>query len=511
MSPGEAADAQTRAAAHRRHELLTPMNHIIGYGEMLLEEAEAAGEMALTTAFRALQQSARRLLDVITALCGPHPDQRGARQSAEALLDDIRTRGEALIPLIAPVLQPVLVPDLHKVLTAVQNLAGRLDAFETPPARAAAAPPSPSAAAGGERILVVDDVDANRDVLARRLHKLGYRAEAAVNGREALTRLQQEHFDLVLLDVMMPELDGYEVLRRMKVDPELCHLPVIMISALTEIDSIVRCIELGAEDYLAKPFNPVLLKARLGASLEKKRLRDRDLAHRRQIEAYTNHLEELVEEKVRDISLAQLSTIFALSRLAESRDHETGAHLERMREYCRVLAQVLAASGEFPQIDERFIEDLYTASPLHDIGKVGIPDHVLQKPGKLTPQEFEVMKAHALIGADTLRAVDREHPGNGFIRLGIEVAESHHERWDGTGYPHGLKGEVIPLSARILALADVYDALRSRRCYKPAHSHAEARAIIVEQRGRHFDPLVVDGFLATEHAFDTIWRGEGER
>src|SRR5262249_10898107 len=202
--------------------------------------------------------------------------------------------------------------------------------------------------------------------------------------------------------------------------------PAILTPAAEDMATIVRCIQAGAEDYLPKPFNPTLLKARVTATLEKKRLRDQEQEYQRQIEEYNQHLEERVAEQVREISSAQLAAIFALSKLAESRDPETGEHLERMREYCRILAEELARrDGYAAVITGRFVEDLYAAAPLHDIGKVGIPDYILQKPGSLTEHEKRIMQGHTLIGAATLRAVDERHPGNGFIRLGIEIAESH--------------------------------------------------------------------------------------
>jgi putative two-component system response regulator len=202
------------------------------------------------------------------------------------------------------------------------------------------------------------------------------------------------------------------------------------------------------------------------------------------------------------MSSAQLATLFARSRLAKSLDPETGEHLERMRSYCRILAEHLARDPRYAaRITRDTIENLYHAAPLHDIGKVSVPDQILRKPGKLTDEEFEVMKTHTVEGARTLRTMDQQHPGNDFIRLGIEIAESHHEKWDGTGYPYGKAGTAIPLVGRIAALGDVYDALCSRRCYKPAMPPEQARAIIVEGKGKHFDPDVVDCFLAAEPEF----------
>lgn len=344
-------------------------------------------------------------------------------------------------------------------------------------------------------ILVVDDNEMNRDVLARRLRRQDYLIHTAVNGREALEKLATESIDLVLLDIMMPGIDGIEVLQTLKADPELRHIPVIMITALDEIQSVAKCIEMGAEDYLPKPFNPVLLMARVSACLEKKQLHDRE-------QQYTHHLESQVREQIKEISESQLSTIFATSKLAESKDPETGAHLERMRMYCRILAEDLSKTEKYrPVISEGYIDCIYTASPLHDIGKVGVPDNILSKPGKLDREEFEIMKTHTIIGGDTLRAVDEKHPGNDFIRMGIEIADNHHEKWDGSGYPSGKKGEEIPLSARILALADVYDALTSSRCYKEAFSHEKSKSIIIESKGQHFEPEIVDAFLRCEDQF----------
>ena len=351
-------------------------------------------------------------------------------------------------------------------------------------------------------ILAVDDNDLNLDLLSRRLEREGHVVLQAANGNLALEQLRGACVDLVLLDVMMPVLDGYQTLAAIKADAALQHIPVIMITAVNEVDSAAVCIERGAEDYICKPFNPVLLRARVNACLERKRLRDSERSHQARIEQQNILLGGRVDQQLREISAAQLAAIFAMSKLAESRDPETGEHLDRMREYCVILARQLARLPKYRDlITQSFQDNLYAASPLHDIGKVGIPDDILQKPGRLTAEEWKIMRTHSLIGGETLREVDRQYPGNAFVRTGIEIAESHHERWDGTGYPYGLRGEAIPLVARILTLADVYDALTSRRCYKEAFGHARSRDIIAAEEGRHFDPDVVQAFLARETDF----------
>lgn len=354
-------------------------------------------------------------------------------------------------------------------------------------------------------VLVVDDSEMNRDLLLRRLKKMGLHITEACNGAEALEALEQHEFDLVLLDIMMPVMDGYETLERMKEKPNTKKIPVIMITALDDIESAVKCIDMGAVDYVTKPFNPILLQSRVSASLERKHLSDMEENRRIQVELNNEYLSEQVREKVLEISRSQLAAIFAMSKLAESRDPETGEHLERMREYCKVLSDQLSRISKYSSIiDREFVDSIYAASPLHDIGKVGVEDSVLLKPGKLTEEEWVQMKLHPVIGAETLREVDRQHPGNAFIQTGIEIAESHHEKWDGSGYPHGLSGETIPLSARILALGDVYDALTSKRCYKDAFSHEKSVNIILEGDGRHFDPDVVIAFKETEDEFQRI-------
>lgn len=351
-------------------------------------------------------------------------------------------------------------------------------------------------------ILVVDDNEMNRDMLSRRLLREGYVVETANDGSQAWEKVQHVDYDLVLLDIQMPVMDGHEVLKRMKQHDAARNIPVIVISAQSELDSVVRCIELGAEDYLPKPFNPVILRARISACLEKKRLNDVERRHKSYIVEQNSVLEAQVREQVQAITSAQRGAIFAMSKLAESKDPETGAHLERMREYCRLLATKLQSKPQFQSVvNDVFIDNIYAASPLHDIGKVGVPDNVLLKPGKLTPDEFQVMKTHALIGGETLRAVDKQHPGNTFLCMGIDIAEGHHEKWDGSGYPRAIAGEKIPLAARILALGDVYDALTSKRCYKEKFSHEKSRGIIVEGRDKHFDPAVVDAFLEIEMEF----------
>jgi putative two-component system response regulator len=354
-------------------------------------------------------------------------------------------------------------------------------------------------------LLVVDDNEMNRDMLVRRLKPLGYRVHVACDGGQAMDMLHNGAYDLVLLDIMMPVMDGFEVLKEMKDHKQLKSVPVIMITALDDTSSAARCIDMGAEDYLTKPFDPTLLKARISSCLERKRLHDQESLYRAKIEEYNNQLQERVRQQVQEISQAQLGAIFAMSKLAESRDPETGEHLERMREYCKVLSQQLSILPKYEIIiDDNFISDIFAASPLHDIGKVGIDDSVLLKAGKLTAEEWKAMKLHPIIGAETLREVDKQHPGNSLIRMGIDIAASHHEKWDGSGYPYGLQGTEIPLVARILALGDVYDALTSKRCYKDAFSHEKSREIIIDSRGNHFDPEVVDAFLETEDEFKRI-------
>lgn len=354
-------------------------------------------------------------------------------------------------------------------------------------------------------ILVVDDNDMNRDLLLRRLDSDGFHLSMAGNGEEALDLLRAQSFDLVLLDIMMPVMDGYETLEVIQKDPQLRRIPVIMITALDDVDSAVRCIEMGAVDYVTKPFNPVLLRARVDASLDRKRMNDLEEERRVEIERRNASLSEEVRAKVLEISQSQLAAIFAMSKLAESRDPETGEHLERMREYCKLLSEQLSRMPKFRSIiDRTFVDNIYAASPLHDIGKVGIDDNVLLKPGPLNDEEWVLMKQHPVIGAETLREVDRQHPGNGFIHTGIEIAEGHHEKWDGSGYPYGMSGEKIPLVARILALGDVYDALTSKRCYKDAFSHEKSRDIIAEGRGNHFDPDVVLAFFEAEDEFRKV-------
>lgn len=532
LSPAAPEEQKKRSL---RHDLLTPMNHIMGFSEMLVEEASGAALASLEE----IHGTGKHLLSLVTNLFDASGTLIGTPDACVeiyAAIDRIANQSDALLENLTEAEHGEMAPDLRNIKKAAGNLLNLINGIPALSAAAGADVPSPEVAPSAlpdaapleaeatarvvrparaavannqghyGPLLVVDDNESNREMLSRRLLRLGYTVHIAEDGLAALKMMGSAKFDLVLLDVMMPGLDGYEVLQRMKSDDGLRDIPVIMISALQEIESIVRCIELGAEDYLPKPFDPVLLRARVGASLEKKRLRDQEVINLRQIEKYNLHLEELVREQVRDISRAQIGTIFALSNLAESRDPETGEHLTRVQHYCKALAQQLGTRPKYAGIiSSAYVETLVAASPLHDIGKVGIPDNILQKPGKLTDDEFEIMKQHTTLGAATLRAVEENHAGNAFIQMGIEVVESHHEKWNGSGYPYGLAGEAIPLSGRILALADVYDALRSKRCYKDGFSHEKTREIILEGRDKHFDPDIVDCFLETEEQFQMAW------
>ena len=347
-------------------------------------------------------------------------------------------------------------------------------------------------------IMVVDDTPANLKLLQEVLQAKNYRVLAFPGGTMALNAATKNPPDLILLDINMPGMGGFEVCERLKADEILKGIPVLFISALTETTDKVKAFSVGGVDYLTKPFQSEEVHARVETHLRLRRLQ-------LELEKHNLHLEDLVKEKVAEISDSQLATIVALARLAESRDDDTGDHIEHTRIFCKVLAEKLRGKPCYAgSVDDTFIKNIYHASPLHDIGKVGISDNILLKPGKLTPEEFDIMKTHALIGANTLQAACSKYPRNAFLNMGIAIARSHHEKWDGSGYPDGLAGEDIPLSARIMAVADAYDALRSKRPYKPPFTHEKGCAIIMEAAGRHFDPAVIDAFRAVESEFAEI-------
>lgn len=354
-------------------------------------------------------------------------------------------------------------------------------------------------------ILIAEDSQINQLLLCNIIAVLGHTSVVVDNGLEAIAYCKKQLPDLILLDMIMPGLTGIDVLKELKREGFLERVPVIVISGIDDTEDIAACIRLGANDYLVKPFNNTLLKARIESCLERKHFREREEEYYKFVEEFNDVLEQRVNQQVKEITQSHLSTIFAMSKLAESRDSDTGTHLENMREFCRILCMEMSKSHKYKfAITHSFIEDMYIACPLHDLGKVAIPDAILQKPGKLDEREWDIMKQHTLIGANTLREVHEEHPTNSFIRMGIEIAESHHEKWNGEGYPCGLKAEEIPLSGRILSVIDVYDALTSKRCYKKAYSHEISTQIILDGSETHFDPDIIQAFEKVASQFRDI-------
>ena len=348
------------------------------------------------------------------------------------------------------------------------------------------------------QILIVDDVPENLQLLSGMLTSKGYKVRPVLSGKLALKLAHSNPPDLILLDITMPEMNGYEVCAQLKACRELKDIPVIFISGLAETEDKVKAFEAGGVDYVTKPFKIQEVLARVDSHLRLRFLQ-------KELEHYNTHLHEMVQAQVKEISESQMATIFALAKLAESRDDETRRHLERVRQNCCLLAAWMHGNSPCKeQISEQFIENILCTSPLHDIGKVGIPDAILLKPGKLTAEEFEVVKRHTVIGAETLEAARQMYPKNNFIHMGIEITRQHHEKWDGSGYPDGRSGEQISLSARIMAVADVYDALRTKRVYKPAYSQEETCRILFEGSGKHFDPMVIEAFRHLQERFDEI-------
>jgi putative two-component system response regulator len=348
-------------------------------------------------------------------------------------------------------------------------------------------------------VLVVDDTPENLSVMSGLLRDT-YKVKIAPNGERALAiAMAGEKPDLILLDIMMPGLDGYEVLRRLQAHPGTRDVPVIFLTSMSETEDEKFGLDLGAVDYITKPANPAIVLARVRNQLQLKAARDF-------LNDQNAYLEREVEKRTREVVAVQDVTIRALASLAETRDNETGNHIRRTQNYVKALSIKLKHHPRFSaELGDASIESLYKSAPLHDIGKVGIPDRILLKPGRLNDAEFEIMKTHATLGYEALVQAEK---GMGFesdfLRYAKEIAYAHQEKWDGSGYPQGLRGDAIPLSARLMAVADVYDALISMRVYKKALTHEKAIEIIAEGRGKHFDPEIVDAFLSITDEFRDI-------
>jgi putative two-component system response regulator len=340
-------------------------------------------------------------------------------------------------------------------------------------------------------LLIIDDSAENLNVLSELLRP-DYRVLAATSGAGGLRVAGYlPKPDLILLDVMMPGMDGYEVLARLRASPGTRDIPVVFLTAMSHAGDEERGLLLGAADYITKPINPTVVQARVRTQLEAKQARD-------WMKDRNAALEGEVAQRMAENDLTQRVSIRALAHLAETRDQETGNHILRTQAYVQRLAMRLRQHPRFATtLNERYIDLLSRSAPLHDIGKVGIPDHILLKPGRLTPDEMAIMQTHAKMGCDAIEQAERDiEKPLPFLSLAKEVAHRHHEKWDGSGYPDGLAGDAIPVSARLMAMADVFDALISVRIYKPAISYSEARDIIAAGRGKRFDPDMTDAFLA---------------
>lgn len=339
-------------------------------------------------------------------------------------------------------------------------------------------------------ILVVDDTESNIDILVEALGD-DFEISVAMDGASALESVTEHIPDLILLDIMMPGMDGYEVCERLKNDDTTHNIPIIFLTAMNEEQDEEKGLALGAVDYITKPFSPLLVNARVRNQLDLKLHRD--------------HLEELVQARTRQLELTQEITIESMGTLAEYRDPETGGHIKRTQLYVNALARDLQNHPKFRDFfTDEVVELLFKSAPLHDIGKVGIPDNILLKKGKLTNEEFEVMKKHVAYGRDIIAIQEKKLGENSFLLHARQFAATHQEKWDGSGYPEGLAGEEIPIEGRLMAIADVYDALISRRVYKDSFPHENAVAVITEGRGTHFDPDMVDAFLKLEDTFREI-------
>jgi putative two-component system response regulator len=353
--------------------------------------------------------------------------------------------------------------------------------------------------------MVVDDELLNLKLIAAMLKPQGYEVILCNNGHECLAKARENPPDIILLDIIMPELNGFEVVAQLKAEEKFSLIPIVMVTALQDVNDRVKALEVGADDFLSKPVDRMELRARVRSLLKVKAYNDHMVNYRQELESEVRRRTIEIQEANKKLAVAHeklrgasLETIFRLSRAAEFKDEDTGAHIISMS---RISARLAAKCGLSPAT----VESILYASPMHDIGKIGIPDRILLKNGPLNDEEWTVMRMHTIFGGKIL-----ENSDIGFLRLGEVIALTHHEKFDGSGYPKGLKGRQIPLAGRVVAVADVFDALMSRRPYKPAFTPEQATNIIFEGRGKHFDPDVVDAFMNDIPEILRIWHSSQE-
>ncbi|MGI2112431.1 HD domain-containing phosphohydrolase [Shewanella frigidimarina] len=341
-------------------------------------------------------------------------------------------------------------------------------------------------------ILVVDDNPQNIELMQAYLEPKGYKIVTATGGQEALDILANHPIDLILLDIMMPGMNGFEVTRRVRQNETLKLLPIVLITALRETKERVKGIDAGCDDFITKPVDKNELLSRVKSLLKIKDYNDLRANYNKQLEADVAERTEDLRQALESLKAASLETIHRLTMASEYKDEETGAHIQRMSLYSEVVARSVG-------LDEHTVENILFSASMHDLGKISTPDHILLKPGKLDAAEWEIMKQHTVVGANILKGSNSE-----LIKMGEVIARSHHEKWDGSGYPEGLKGNDIPIAARIVAIADVFDALSSTRPYKKPFSEEKTFAMIKEGSGSHFDPDIVDAFFAVKQEILTI-------
>jgi response regulator RpfG family c-di-GMP phosphodiesterase len=443
---------------------------------------------------------------LIRRLNQPPPSVRHYRPEIPAGLDAIVARMMACRPDDRyPTPQAVM----NALLPFFKAASSEFPLLPSAHARATPRLVSPGVEEGGSpRVLVVDDDPMFRLLCTRVLGEAGMRCDQAKDGREALAAIGNKSYDLVVTDWIMPGLSGLDLCRGLRANPPAPNLKIILFSASTTDDQVEEVLAAGADDYLNKQFSPTQLLARVNAALRLKESQDRADLLTRDMLACNRQLEQNLRARDSDLAEVRNALVLGLADLVSYRDTETTSHMTRLQRYCRLLAVEAANLPGFSgQIDENFIRMLECCAPLHDIGKVGLPDYILAKPGGLDAEERQLMQAHTTIGAEALQRVAQRHGSAvAFLQMAIDIARSHHERYDGSGYPDRLTGNAIPLAARLVAIGDVYDSLRCRRAHKPALPHAAAERIIQEGAGGPFDPVLVQAFQRCVRGFENIFR-----